>query len=713
MSKILIADDIEENRYFLEALLRGHGHRVLTARNGAEALESARKETPDLIVTDILMPVMDGFTLCRECKSDLELKAVPFVFYTATYTDRKDRDFGLSLGAQRYLVKPVEPDVLVQILREVLEEASGGGATGAAWQADETTGSGCDEAGYLREHNEALTRKLESKMAQLEEANLSLMRELSERKQAEIQLRRLYTAIENTAECIVIVDARGAVEYANPASEKIVGLARGDTLDIGPGAAPAGFHDDSFYRALRQAASLNKPWTGHMGKKSESGETIELDVTVSPIPGSIGDIDGSVLVMRDVTMQKRLEDQLFQSQKLEALGTLAGGIAHDFNNILSAVMGYTDLTLLNAPEEGSIRENLTAVLGACDRARSLVRQILTFSRKAEHDITFVDLCPLVKETMNFLGATLPVNIEIHTRFETVCVVVSADPAQIHQVLLNLSTNAVHAMREAGGVLEVVLRKIDLDEDAARQHPGLAPGEYALISVSDTGCGMSRGTLSRIFEPFFTTKREGEGTGLGLALAHGIVKSHGGAATVYSEEGRGSTFNIYLPAAKDLSENQEAADTRPLPPGTESVLFVDDEEVLVDIGRRTLERLGYRVTTSTSSVEALRLFRENPDAFDLIIADQAMPRLTGRELAAEVRRIRPDLPVIICTGFCVGVSDREVLKEGTEQGIASPEVRRVIMKPLNIREMAWTVRSVLDGVLPRPAGAGEPQGEYSR
>jgi PAS domain S-box-containing protein len=680
MSKILIADDIEENRYFLEALLQGHGYQVVSAVNGVEALARARAEKPDLIVTDILMPVMDGFALCREFKKDSALADTPFVFYTATYTDRKDKDFGLSLGADRYLLKPMEPDLLMEILREVMEERAHKRLERAVTDLE-------DESGYLKKHNEALIRKLESKMTQLEEANRLLRRELAERKQAEIQLRRLYTAIENAAECIVITDEKGGIEYVNPAFEKTTGLRKEDARSLDPDLMPDGLRDEPFYRALWNALLLKKPWKGHLGNKCGNGEPVEFDITTSPIPDSNGGTSGFVIVMRDVTEQKMLTDQLIQAQKLEAIGVLAGGIAHDFNNVLGVVMGYTDLSLLDVPEEGKVRKNLNSLLKACGRAKELVSQILTFSRNAERKMTLVDLGPLIKETIKFLRAAIPSTIEIRTSLEAGCAMALADPVQIHQVILNLGINAAHSMRYTGGVLEVVLRKVEFDENTARQYPSLSADKYLLLSLSDTGSGMSKETLSRIFEPFFTTKKDGEGTGLGLSVAHGIIQSHGGCIAAYSEEGHGSTFNVYLPVAEGLPKNQEEADSLPLPVGTERILFVDDEEDLVDIGRQTLKWLGYRVTALTSSVDALDLFRSTPDGFDLVITDQTMPRLTGVELAKEIFKIRPDCPVIICTGFTAGISEEET---------GAPCIRHIIMKPLTIKEMSRTIRSMLDG-----------------
>ena len=682
MSTILIADDIEANRYFLEALLKGHGHRVVVAGNGAEALIATRREKPELIVSDILMPEMDGFVFCRTCKSDPELADIPFVFYTATYTDPKDEAFGLGLGAERYVIKPLDPVELMSILDEVMEQAK----ERRTKQAGTTVTS---ETGYLREHNEALTRRLESKMIQLEEANRCLRLELAERRQAEIRLRRLSTAMENAEECILTTNAQGAVEYVNPAFEKITGIDRDEILGRRPDDMlldDCPFPGESFADILRQSVSSEKPRAERYRMRRGSNELLDLDVTTSPIPDESGNIDGHVLLMRDVTRQKKLENQLIQAQKFEALGTLAGGIAHDFNNVLNVIVGYTDLILLDTPPEGRLRDNLAAVLKACDRAKSLIRQILTFSRKTDHHFENVDLLPLVQETIKFLKAAFPPEIEIRTRLEASGAFVSADPAQIHQVLLNVGTNAAYAMKNSGGVLEVTLKRVDLDANTSRQHPDLKTGDYLLLSVGDTGCGMDETTLSRIFEPFYTTKREGEGTGLGLALVHGIVRNHNGAVTVYSEQGSGSTFNIHLPAIACVPDSPDDSGREPPPPmGTERILLVDDEELLADIGKQIFERLGYRVTALTSGIEALELFQENPDAFDLVLTDQAMPRITGRELAEKIYGIRPEIPVIICTGFSTEISGET----------PPPGVKKILMKPLVIREMARAVRDVLD------------------
>lgn len=679
MSKILIVDDIEENRYLLEVLLKGNGYEVVTATNGAEALDKARRNPPDLIVADILMPVMDGFMLCREWKQDDRLSGIPFVFYTATYTDPKNQAFGLNLGAEMYLIKPMEPDQLMTALREALRKSTKN-------RLEQTGTTMKNETTYLREYNETLFRKLEDKMFQLEETNQRLTREIAEHRQAQVRLQRLSTAIENAAECIVITDAGGMIEYVNPAFEKITGFSAEETIGRKPNIMSSGRHNDMFYQTLWKTISEGKPWKGDLTNKSKSGERIEFETIISPIHDSSEGITGFVSIMRDVTEQKKLEAQLTQSQKMEAIGTLAGGIAHDFNNILSAIMGYTQLALWNISEDGPIRNHLEAALRSCDRAKTLVEQILTFSRKAEQKRVLTDLRTIVKEVIKLLRASLPSTIDVRVRLEPECVTVMADPIQIHQVLLNICTNAAYAMRNSGGLLELVLKKAEFDENTASQYPGLTPGEYELLSISDTGCGMDKETRARMFEPFFTTKKPGEGTGLGLSVAHGIIQSHGGIIGVYSEPGQGSTFSIYLPVVEGEPEKTEKIDTRPLPTGTESILFIDDEKDLADIGRQILEPLGYRVAALTSSREALEKFKNDPARFDLVITDQTMPQLTGIELAAEMLKIRPDLPIIICTGFSVHISEEKAKAIG---------IRQVLMKPLVVKEVARVIRSVLE------------------
>jgi PAS domain S-box-containing protein len=409
-------------------------------------------------------------------------------------------------------------------------------------------------------------------------------------------------------------------------------------------------------------------------------------VSSSPLIDDKGTVKGFIHLAKDVTRQRVLENKLQQTQKMEAIGVLAGGIAHDFNNILSPIIGYTDLALNHLPSANRVTTYLQQVNKAANRARELVQQILTFGRQAVQEKKPLQLHLVINEALKLLRATLPTTIEIRQHIPD-CGAVLADPIQIHQIVMNLTTNAAHAMRETGGVLEITLGRVDI----ARDDPQVAsleltPGSYVMLAVSDTGHGMSREILERIFEPYFSTKQTGEGTGLGLAVVHGIVESYGGHITASSEKGQGTLFQIYLPRMEGEFHPVEPPLTKPLPRGSESILIVDDEAIIVPMLREMLEGLGYRVTISNDSIDTWEIFQKKPDAFDLLITDMAMPGLTGFDLAKKVLAIRQQMPIILCTGFSE-VMDREKARAA---GIGA-----FLVKPVTMRELAETVRKVLD------------------
>jgi len=384
--------------------------------------------------------------------------------------------------------------------------------------------------------------------------------------------------------------------------------------------------------------------------------------------------------------RERLEAQLRQSQKMEAIGTLAGGIAHDFNNILGAIIGYSELAKMKLPEESDTIENLDQVIKAGKRAANLVKQILTVSRQHQQEKRPLQIGYIVEEALSLLRSTLPKTIEIKEKLHKGTGVINADPNQMHQVIMNLCTNAAHAMREDGGILMVELANVELDDLEAAGHLDMDAGSYLRLTVSDTGCGMRPEIVKRIFDPYFTTKDTGEGTGLGLSVAQGIVKAHGGAITVYSEPRKGTTFHVYLPIILDAEKGKKKPKDLLVPTGTERILFIDDEQVLADIGGQMLERLGYRVVTKTDSLEALELFQREPNRFDLVITDMTMPHMTGDKLAQEMIRIRSDIPIILCTGHSTQISKEKAKKIG---------IQLLLMKPLNNRMISETVRKVLD------------------
>jgi PAS domain S-box-containing protein len=421
-------------------------------------------------------------------------------------------------------------------------------------------------------------------------------------------------------------------------------------------------------------------------RKDKSVVWISLNVrAVRDGDGKTAYLEGTAM---DITDSKLLRVQLDQAQKMEAIGTLAGGIAHDFNNILTPIIGYTELSLNIVPENRRLNHNMTQILLSANRARDLVRQILTFSRKTEQERKPVQVSLIVEEALKLLRSSLPSTIEIHQDLDPDAFdsTTMADPTQIHQVLMNLCTNAAHAMRAKGGTLAVTLENVEIGPLAARGSPDIQPGSYLRLSVADTGHGMETAVKQRIFDPYFTTKGPNEGTGLGLAVVYGIVKNLSGAITVFSKPGEGTTFNVYFPRTGTIPP-PPADVSAPLPTGHGLVLVVDDEKFIVDMIGEMLEVLGYEVVPRYSSSDALEAFRTRPESFDLVITDLTMPHMTGADLAREIFMIRADTPIILCTGF----------SEAVDQNITQlMGIKGFLMKPVALRDLAVAVNKILVG-----------------
>jgi len=403
-------------------------------------------------------------------------------------------------------------------------------------------------------------------------------------------------------------------------------------------------------------------------------------------------------IARDVTERtaaerkiKKLQKQVLQTQKMEAIGTLAGGIAHDFNNILSAVIGYTELALFDVEEGSHLQKSLNEVLQAGKRATDLVKQILTFSRQTEHEIKPVYLNPLVKEALKMLRSTIPTSIKLKENIHNDFLTIKADPTQIHQVIVNLVTNASHAVDEDSGFIKIGLEPFILDKYPNGVYAGWETGSYAKLTIDDNGSGISKAHIDHIFDPYFTTKEKHKGTGLGLSVVHGIVNTYSGHITVSSKVSQGTTFSIYFPLAEKEVMDIATDWTGPLPTGKEHILFVDDEPAIADIQKQILKQLGYTVTMRTSSTEALEAFRSMPEKFNLVITDMAMPNITGDKLAQEIKKIRPDTPVILCTGF----SEKLHIQH------TSLNIDGFLMKPADKAKMAVTIQKILETTRVKP------------
>ena len=523
--------------------------------------------------------------------------------------------------------------------------------------------------------NEKLEIRVAERTADQQQANARLREEVLHRTQAE---ERLSTVVRNLPIVLWAIDSAGLFTLSTGKGLAKLNLSEGQLVGQSLFDIYAG--NQAIVEAARKALNGES-----FSTVLEEGGVI-FESHYSPLFTN-GDISGVIGIAIDVTERSSLEKQIRQAQKMEAIGTLAGGIAHDFNNILGAIIGYAELGMLDARNGEAVLDYFEEIRRASDRARELVAHILTFSRQTEMHRQPLNVAPIVKEALKLLRASLPANIEIRSEVDTEAGKIKADPVQVHQCLMNLCTNAAHAMRESGGVLEVAVGAVLLGHEAKPTPENLPPGRYLAIMVRDTGCGMDEVTLARIFEPFFSTKERGEGTGMGLSVVHGIMKSHGGGVEVESRMGQGTTFRLYFPLLAPAAENSAASIVVSSPPagGNERILLVDDEPQLMELGQRILEYLGYVVTAKASSVAALELFEEQAAAFDLVITDQTMPTMTGIEMAKRMLVIRPGVPIILCTGFSETVSEEQAKAIG---------ISGYVLKPLTINDLATACREVL-------------------
>jgi len=687
MALILIVDDNRENLYMIDVLLRKNGFETVSADNGKEALEKARVTPPDMIVTDILMPVMDGFTLCREWKADERLGKIPFVFYTATYTDPKDIELGLSLGAERFLLKPMEPEALLETLQAVLAESKTGtaGSSGTGYTEEET--------GVLKKYNEVLFHKLQDKVTALEKMNMTLQREIEKRRLVENNLRqseeRLMSVLGSLPVGLAWGDGANRIEYVNRQFTELFGYVIGDIKTI----------NDWFRKVCsddkKKWEQLEAMWTKTAGTDRQRGIlTPYVDVRITCKDGTFRDVSviGAVIsnlhitVFTDITEKNKLQEQLTRAQKLESIGNLAGGIAHDFNNILTVITGLAGLMQTNMNSYDPLMRYVNEMASAGMRGASLTHQLLAFSRKQILDIKHVDLNDIVMNLQKMLYRLIREDIALNFVPFAGSLPIMADPNQIEQVIINIVTNARDAMPN-GGPLDISTDMIFIDDAFAGQNGQHKAGNYAVIRISDRGMGMDEDTKSKIFEPFFTTKEIGKGTGLGLAVVYGIIQQHNGMIFVESERGNGSSFIIYLPLMKG---NVEVENRVPLAVdykgGSETILLAEDNIMIRDTTSDILRRHGYNVIMVEDGESAVKVFEEHCKTIDLVILDMMMPRKKGFEVYLEIFKKAPQIKALFITGYSESEVDRYEIKRR-----ALP----LLSKPYTIIDLLKNVREILD------------------
>ena len=681
MKNILIVDDNSQDLTLLQTLLNRHGYGVTAAANGAEALEKARSERPDMIISDILMPIMDGFKLCREWMRDDRLKDVPFVFYTATYTDPKDEEFALGLGVERFIVKPQEQGVFLDMVKEVVSGHKAG-RTAAPCEPQR------DEEAFSREYNEALIRKLEDKMIQVEEAKRRLEREVAVHMRTQEDLReseQKYRVLVANADEAIFIAQDEVIKFPNPktlemtgySTEELAGVPFTDLIHP----EDRGKVLERYFDRLRGGTP---PETYPFRIRVKTGEEIWVRLTAVRIDWE--GRPGVLCFLRDITKERNLEAQFLQSQKMEAIGRLAGGIAHDFNNLLTVTIGYCDLALARIAPLDPLRHDLEEIRKASDRCAALTRQILAFSRKQILVPKVINLGDVVAEMDKMLRRLIGEDIDLVSVRGKDLRNVKADPGQIEQVIVNLVVNARDAM-PGGGKLTIETASVVLDESYARGHKYVSPGTYVMLAVSDMGRGMDEGTVERIFEPFFTTKELGKGTGLGLSTVYGIVKQSGGHINVYSEPGIGTTFKMYFPAVEEKVTDISKAAVLPSEEirGSETILVVEDEELVRMTIREILARYGYAVLEAQSGGEAVDLCSRRQGTIHLMLTDVVMPGMNGVELAKRLAPVQPGMKVLFMSGY---TADAIV-----HQGILDPGIA-FIHKPFTMVSLARKVREVL-------------------
>jgi len=655
MTKILIIDDNKNNRIYISEMLRGIfcDCITLTAGTGQEGIDKAKLEMPDTILLDLIMPGMDGFEVCRKLKANSTTCHIPVIFITAVKTDTETRIKGLEIGADAFLYKPLDRAELAAQVKVMLRIK----------KAE-------DELRFQRD---------------------CLKKDVNDTKKELLEAERMYkTLFMSAADPMFLVDLDGKFIEVNAEACYLMEYSKKELIGNKPSYVNPSL--ESKLNAMMDIIRHKKSAFFEMSFPTKSGKIVPLEISCQRI-----DHDGKnaiLAIARDISDRKQasqekknLESQLRQAQKMEAIGTLAGGIAHDFNNILFPIYGFTQILMQKCPDNDEYQGYLKNILQAARRAKDLSQQILTFSRQSKREQKPVMLSPIVKECIKLLRASLPSTISVKQDIESDISQVLADPTELHQVIMNLSTNAYHAMRDDGGTLTVRLKTLTTDASNREQYPELVPGQYLKLTVQDTGKGIDTDILSQIFEPYFTTKPQGEGTGLGLYITYGIVKNLSGKIDVQTQPGEGTVFDVYFPIFSKLhKDDNQIMHISQVAGGTERILLVDDEEAIVEIMTYMLEQLGYLVTGRTASREALDLFRTHPDHFDLVITDQTMPDLTGEVLYQHIKKIRDSIPVILCTGYSESLPKDRAEKMG---------INAYLCKPVILSELGITIRKILD------------------
>lgn len=659
MPKVLIVDDIAENLYLLQTLLTACGYEVFSATNGQEALDSARKTAPDLIISDILMPVMDGYTLCRHWKQDPDLKLIPFVFYSATYTDANDQQFAQNLGADQFIAKPVEPDSFLAIIGEVIRKHQSKGLS--------TRSSNLPtETAYLKEYNQALIGKLEDKLAQLHEANAALL------------LKDF--AIESSISGIAMADLSGIITYVNDSFAAMWNLAKNELTGKPLGTL---LGDPLEFEKIDRDLNEKGSWVGEVKAQKSNGSSFMVQIVAHTVKEHGRKPLCRMISCVDISERKRMEAELHRTRNWESLSLLASGVAHDFNNLLTGLFGNIQLAKNELPLASPAHAYLETVVCVFERTKDLTKQLMTFAKGNAPSKKLLHVEEVLRECIALSLSGSNVCSEFSPA-ESLWPV-NADPNQISQVFNNIIINARQAMAD-GGSLAISADNRSLKAGQVGQLPA---GNFVRVTIRDCGQGIPDEIIDKIFDPFFTTKEKG--SGLGLATSYSIVKRHGGHIGVRSVPGTGSTFEVWLPASCAFMPARHRESEPEDPRGAGRVLIMDDEPIVLNVAKRMLEVGGFEVVIARNGEEALEVYQQAMAAempIDAVILDLTIRGgMGGAKTSLELHKLDPDVAVILSTGY----AENPLLSQSNEFGS-----RAVIPKPYLLHDLIGTVKTVITG-----------------
>lgn len=655
--RILNVDDQADNLYLLQSLLSNDDNQIFDAKNGREALNILQEKDIDLVISDILMPVMDGFALCREIRRNQKYRHIPFIVYTATYKGDQDELLARKIGADEFIIKPCEPEEFMErVNRAIAKRKINMESEPPEIQNDETV---------LKLYNERLVRKLEDKMLEMEN-------EVSERKKAIDALQRSQELLQATQ----TLSKLGGWEYDLDTQETYWTDEMYRLHDLDKDCAPeelaylslAGYPDESkalLQQYIEDLATNGNPYNLETWYTTKGGRKIFIrasaeakweDGRIRRIMGTFQDITES---KEAEIRQHELMEQLRQAQKLDSIGQLAGGVAHDFNNVLTVILGYSEEIMNNLHDQDPLRQDIQEIINAGQRASSLTRQLLTFSRKQVIKPELINLNDTITNLSKMLMRLIGEDVDFILNLGDDVPSIMADIGQIEQVIMNLVINAREAM-QMGGRLTISTFKYEAEPEFRKHHRMIAGNTFAVLKVEDTGCGMDKSTLEHIYEPFFTTKAKGHGTGLGLPTVYGIVRQASGHINVDSAPGKGATFVIMLPAANDELQTEQKPEVQIIPEGNkELVLIVEDDPSISDLSGKMIQKMGYRVMLAESADKAIVMIEDEGLRPELVISDVVMPGLSGLELAAIIRYKHPDMKVILMSGY----TEQVIMKHG--------------------------------------------------